>query len=545
MGKAFLFETFFFFFYRILFGKLKSLRKTFSNSHAGAATSHLKYQKYPSSVHRSDLSDPHTLIFNVEGALLKSSSFFPYFMLVAFEAGGLLRSFILFLLYPLICLVDQETGLKIMVMVCFFGIKKESFRLGSAVLPKFFLEDVCLEAFEIVQRGTKKVAVTNFPVVMVESFLRDYLQIDFVVGRELKVFRGYFLGLMEERKKVTPFMEEIIAEKKLGSDIIGITSSSFNKFPDRYQLFSYCKEVYLVNNTDKRSWQNLPREKYPKPLIFHDGRLALRPTPLETLVMLMWVPFGFTLAVLRIFIAVSLPYGMSSPLLAFTGLRLTVTKPKTKIIEEGEKDEKKKKKPKGLLYVCNHRTLLDPLYLAFALKTNLIALTYSLSRMSEIISPIKTVRLTRNRDKDANTMERLLSQGDLVICPEGTTCREPYLLRFSPLFSEITEEIVPVAVNTHVSMFHGTTAGGLKCLDPIFFLMNPAPIYTVQLLDKVLGLSSGCYDGNNNNDSSSRFEVANYVQSELGKALGFERTKLTRRDKYLILAGNEGITCTK
>lgn len=244
MAKAFLLGTFFFFFYRILFRKLRRFRKNVSNSHA---TSHSKYHKYPSLVHRSssDLSNNVTLIFNVEEALLKSSSSFPYFMLVAFEAGGLIRSLILFLLYPFICLVGEETGLKIMVMVCFFGIKKDSFRLGSAVLPKFFLEDVGLEMFEVVQRGTKKVAVSNFPAVMVESFLGDYLQVDAVGGRELKVFHGYFVGLMEERKKDSQIMEEILTEKKIGSDIIGITStSSSNKFPD-HPLFSHCKVIYI------------------------------------------------------------------------------------------------------------------------------------------------------------------------------------------------------------------------------------------------------------------------------------------------------------
>lgn len=295
-----------------------------------------------------------------------------------------------------------------------------------------------------------------------------------------------------------------------------------------------------MSNAEKRGWQNLPRDKFPKPLIFHDGRLAVRPTPLETLAILTWVPFAMVLAVFRTVVGVSLPYRMSSPVLAFSGLRLTVTdnKPKSCSVGLGE-SESEPKRAKGVLYVCNHRTLLDPLYLAFTLKTNLVALTYSLSRMSEMLAPIKTVRLTRNRDKDAHMMDRLLSQGDLVICPEGTTCREPYLLRFSPLFSEISDEIVPVAVDTHVSMFHGTTAGGLKCLDPVFFLMNPSPIYNVQLLDKVSGTP---HDDANN---KSRFDVANYVQRELGNALGFEPTKLTRKDKYLILAGNEGITCTK
>lgn len=294
-----------------------------------------------------------------------------------------------------------------------------------------------------------------------------------------------------------------------------------------------------MSEADKRTWQTLPREKYPKPLIFHDGRLALRPTPLTTLATFMWGPFGITLALARIIIALSLPYDISLPMLAFSGLHLRTTKPKHEgpllnpIIKES--------KPKGLLYVCNHRTLLDPLYLAFALKNNLTALTYSLSRLSEILAPIKTVRLTRNRDQDSAKMEKLLSQGDLVVCPEGTTCREPYLLRFSPLFSETADEIVPVALSSRVSMFHGTTAGGLKCLDPIFFLMNPSPIYTVQILEKTSGLYT-CRDGNN----KSKFDVANHVQSELGKALGFECTALTRRDKYLILAGNEGmVTCTK
>lgn len=249
MAKTFLLETFFFFFYRILFRKVKGFRKNVSNSHA---TSHSKHQKYPSQlIHRSSSSssDPSnhiTLVFNVEGALLKSASSFPYFMLVAFEAGGLIRSLILFLLYPFICLVGEGAGLRIMVMVCFLGIKKDSFRLGSAVLPKFLLEDVGLEMFEVVQSGTKKVAVSNFPVVMVENFLRDYLQVDAVVGRELKVFHGYYVGLLEELKKDSPIIEEILADKKMGSDIISITStSSFNRFPD-HQLFSHCKVTHLA-----------------------------------------------------------------------------------------------------------------------------------------------------------------------------------------------------------------------------------------------------------------------------------------------------------
>ncbi|KAG6490134.1 hypothetical protein ZIOFF_051417 [Zingiber officinale] len=66
---------------------------------------------------------------------------------------------------------------------------------------------------------------------------------------------------------------------------------------------------------------------------------------------------------------------------------------------------------------------------------------------------MRTVRLTRDRGRDAATMRRLLAvEGGLAVCPEGTTCREPYLLRFSPLFAEVAEEVVPVALDARVGM---------------------------------------------------------------------------------------------
>lgn len=283
----------------------------------------------------------------------------------------------------------------------------------------------------------------------------------------------------------------------------------------------------MISSDERRNWQILPREWYPKPLIFHDGRLALRPTLLSSLIMFMWLPLGLFLSIFRILFGVTLPFNVSAPILAFSGTRNTVSRPQQQQNEE--------KYEKGMLYVCNHRTLLDPLYISHAINKPISAVTYSLSRFNELIAPIRTTRLTRDRTKDRESMEKLLKQGNLVVCPEGTTCREPYLLRFSPLFAELTDDIVPVALNVKATMFFGTTASGHKCLDPVFHMMNPNPMYSVKFLER-LPSSQTCQQG-----GKSGIEVANFVQHEIGKALGFDCTNLTRKDKYMILAGNEGV----
>lgn len=287
----------------------------------------------------------------------------------------------------------------------------------------------------------------------------------------------------------------------------------------------------MVNVEENKSGNSsvMTRDKYPKPLIFHDGRLAFLPTPLATLSMFLWLPLGIILAIFRLLVGISLPYKVALFLGTKSGVEVELC------VNGGSPPASTSS---GVLYVCSHRTLLDPVFLSTCLGKPLTAVTYSLSKMSEILAPIKTVRLTRDRKRDGETMQRLLREGDLVVCPEGTTCREPYLLRFSPLFAELADEIVPVAVNTRVSMFYGTTASGLKCLDPIFFLMNPRPSYQIHILDKLpreLTRAGGI----------SSCQVANCIQKQLAEALGFECTTLTRKDKYMMLAGNEGVVQDK
>ncbi|CAL4919931.1 unnamed protein product [Urochloa decumbens] len=470
-------------------------------------------------------------VCKVEGGLLMSSSTFPYFMLVALEAGGLLRGLLLLLLYPALRLLGHGRAIKAMAVVSFLGLKKDAFRAGRAALPKLLLEDVSAEVFDAAVAAPRRcVFVSAMPRAMVEPFLREYLGVagDAVVALDMREFRGRYLGVMQGESEVLRGLdvEKVINKVKGGDDVVIGVGGLGSSFLDLFQ--KHCKEVYLPTESARRRRHALPRRRYPKPLIFHDGRVAFRPTPAATLAMFMWLPLGAALAAARIATFLLLPFSLSVPLLAALGMH-------SRLIANPSSTNNN-------LFACNHRSLLDPIYVAAAAgRADLAAATYSISRVSEILSPIPTFRLTRDRAADRAAMQARLSAsaggggGGLVVCPEGTTCREPFLLRFSPLFAELGGGVVtPVALHLAVGMFHGTTAGGWKALDPLFLLMNPVPAYVVQFLDAV-----DCGGGGEGTEAARA--VANEVQRRIAEALGYTCTGLTRRDKYLMLTGNEGL----
>lgn len=503
----------------------RAATKVRNNSFFRRNPSSLRSSQFPS-VTKCSLHgrESQTVACGINGSLLRSQSFFPFFMLIAFEGGGIFRAFLLLLSSPLLLVLNYQLKLRVMIFITFCGLRlKDMETVSRAVLPKFYLENLNVHVYEVLASAGSRMVFTSLPIVMVQGFLKEYLNVDTVRGTELQTVGHYYTGFLSTSGLLVKHrdLKEFCGENKPD---IGIGSSTLHD----HLLISLCKEAYVVDSkVDDSEKSRMPREKYPKPLVFHDGRLAFLPTPLATLVMFLWFPAGILLAFLRLMIGIFFPYNLAILIGCASGAQIRV---------EGSfpiPAERSRNGKGGVLYVCTHRTLLDPVILSAALCKPLTAVTYSLSKMSEFLSPIRTVRLTRNRKKDGDTMQRLLAEGDLVVCPEGTTCREPYLLRFSSLFAELADEIVPVAINTHVTMFYGTTASGLKCLDPIFFLMNPRPSYNIKILGKVpkeLTVAGG----------KSSHEVANYIQRQLGDALGFECTTLTRRDKYLMLAGNEG-----
>ncbi|XP_042437535.1 glycerol-3-phosphate acyltransferase 1-like [Zingiber officinale] len=291
-----------------------------------------------------------------------------------------------------------------MAFVTFCGLRTGDLRLITrTVLPKIFLENLHLHACEVL-KGRRAVVLTTLPRLMVEGFLKEYLE------RALR---------------------DMV---KAGSAIVNLSNVH------HHQLSA--KEIYVVREEESRSESSkMPRNKYPKQLVFHDGRLAFLPTPCEMMAFFMWIPVAIPLAVFRIAMGIVFPYKISIFIAAVTGIRF-----------RRAGDGKANGEKKGVVYVCTHRTLLDPVMLCSALERTVPAVKYSLSRVSEVLAPMRTVRLTRDRGRDAATMRRLLAvEGGLAVCPEGTTSREPYLLRFSPLFAEVAEEVVSVALDAQDS----------------------------------------------------------------------------------------------
>lgn len=476
-----------------------------------------------------------SVVCDLEGTLVHQKNAFSYFMLVAFEASGLLRFALLLLTWPVYAsfyyLISESLGCKILIFVGLAGIKvSEIESVARAVLPKFYLDDLDDETWTVFSAFGRKVVVTSSPRIMVETFLRRHLGADEVIGTEIEVNKyGRATGFVKVPARVLVGLQKRIAVKALFGDdtpSVGIGRERIER-----SFMALCEESYMAPVTARAKEPASPATNHtisrPVPVIFHDGRLVPRPTPLVALIILLWIPFGVALAALRISLGLLLPMSVLHRATALFGGRLIVKKKRPS--SSAHESESKT----GVLFVCTHRTLLDPVVLSTILRRKVPAVTYSISRLSEILSPIPTVRLNRDRELDAANIRNLLAKGDVVVCPEGTTCREPFLLRFSSLFAELSDEIVPVAMNYRATLFHGTTARGWKAMDPIFFFMDPRPVYEVTFLDQ-LPLELTCSGGKNPH------EVANYVQRILAETLGFQCTNFTRKSKYMMLAGNDG-----
>ncbi|TKV98016.1 hypothetical protein SEVIR_9G532600v4 [Setaria viridis] len=480
----------------------------------------------------SRLGTESTVAADLDGTLLRSRSAFPYYALVAYETGGAPRLALLLLLAPLAAALSRlasspAAGVRVLVFAATAGARVADVEsTARAVLPRFYAADVHPAAWRVFAAcgGGRRLVLTATPRIMAEPFLRGCLGADAVAGTELATWRGRATGWVDARRGV------LVGERKAQAlrEMVGhgeMPDVGLGDGKSDYAFMRICKEAYLVPRTPVEA---VRADELPKRIVFHDGRLVQRPTPLVALLTLLWLPVGLLLSLVRVAAGALLPMRWLHVAFHALGVRVVVRGSPPPPPRHGGGATG------GVLFACCHRTLLDAIFLSVALGRPVAAVTYSLSRLSEFLSPIRTVRLTRDRAADAATIRTVLSEGDLAVCPEGTTCREPFLLRFSALFAELTDDIVPVALECRMSMFHGTTARGWKGMDPFYFFMNPRPVYTVTFLDK-LPADLTCGGG------KSSHEVANYVQKVIASTLSYQCTGFTRKDKYRELADNDGV----
>ncbi|XP_062200482.1 glycerol-3-phosphate acyltransferase RAM2-like [Phragmites australis] len=195
----------------------------------------------------------HAVVADLDGTLLRSRSAFPYYALVAFEAGGVPRLLLLLLLSPLAAalqvLVSESACTRVLVFAATAGARVSDIESAArAVLPRFYAADVHPAAWRVFSAcAQRRVVLTATPRVMAEPFLRECLSVDAVAGTELATWRRRATGFVDARRGVlvgrrkAQALREIFAADGDAPDV-GLGNSQSD-----YPFMTMCKSVQRSN----------------------------------------------------------------------------------------------------------------------------------------------------------------------------------------------------------------------------------------------------------------------------------------------------------
>jgi hypothetical protein len=178
----------------------------------------------------------HAVAANLDGTLLRSRSAFPYYALIAFEAGG----------WPRLLLLLLVTPVRVLVFAATVGVRVSSIESAArAVLPRFYAADVHPGAWRVFSACSgRRVVLTATPRLMAEPFLKECLGADAVAGTELATWRGRATGMVDPRRGVLIGGRKAEALREIFGDDGGVPDVGLGDRRSDYPFMCLCKVSY-------------------------------------------------------------------------------------------------------------------------------------------------------------------------------------------------------------------------------------------------------------------------------------------------------------